>query len=142
MPKLLRQAISADGTEPALPRNRPEWQKALLGVAIAPLFIIGYGLFIYASEGSKGEPGDRQFACMVSLDGSMSDLVYEVKRGLRDTGSFEHIRSSATPVDADGLQRVRMNFRARNGFGGMNVETVEGVVSNSDCKLLSWMYRP
>jgi len=79
-----------------------------------------------------------QFKCLTKLDGSMHELGYEVKHGLRDPDSFEHIQSFATPVDESGFQRVRMKFRARNGFGGMNIEMVEAVVRNKDCKLISW----
>ena len=31
-----------------------------------------------------------------------------------------------------------MTYRARNGFGGMNVERARAVIRNSDCKLLGW----
>ena len=140
MSNLFRKSVSSGSAEAPTTRPKSEWQKAVVGVTIAPLFLVGYGLFHQASKGLEGEPKNRQFACMSSLDGSMFELAYEAKQGLRDPDSFEHIQSSATVVDVDGRQRIRMRFRARNGFGGMNVETAEAVVSNRDCKLLSWSY--
>ncbi len=83
---------------------------------------------------------EAQFKCLRSLDGSMGSFKIEVKYELRDPDSFEHIQSFATAVDPDGTQRVRMKFRARNGFGGMNVEMAEAVVSNSDCEVRSWRF--
>ncbi|ODT01664.1 MAG: hypothetical protein ABS49_00760 [Erythrobacter sp. SCN 62-14] len=83
---------------------------------------------------------EAQFKCLRSLDGSMGSFAIEVKYELRDPDSFEHIQSFATAVDADGTQRVRMKFRARNGFGGMNVEMAEAVVDNSDCEVRSWRF--
>ena len=52
--------------------------------------------------------------------------------------SFDHVEARITPTDADGMQRVRMTYRTRSGFGGMNVERARAVIRNSDCKLLGW----
>lgn len=79
-----------------------------------------------------------QFKCLASLNGSMGTFALEVEYSLRDPSSFEHIQSFATPVSSDGMQLVRMRFRARNGFGGMNIETAEARVRNKDCKIQSW----
>ena len=68
----------------------------------------------------------------------MSSFVREVEGSLRDPESFEHIQSFATTVDHDGMQRVRMKFRARNGFGSVNIEMAEAVVQNAECKVISW----
>jgi hypothetical protein len=83
---------------------------------------------------------EAQLKCLRSLDGSMGSFKIEVKYELRDPDSFEHIQSFATAVDADGTQRIRMKFRARNGFGGMNVEMAEAVVDNSECEVRSWRF--
>jgi hypothetical protein len=90
-------------------------------------------VWIYSYE----ETVDPQFKC-VSSSGSMSELVWEIKQQARNPHSFEHIQTSATPVDAEGRQRIRMKFRAQNGFGGMTIETAEALVSNPNCRVLSW----
>ncbi|ORE90940.1 hypothetical protein [Aurantimonas sp. 22II-16-19i] len=79
-----------------------------------------------------------QFRCLSGWTGSMLDFAREVKDSLREPDSFEHVMSSATPVHADGTQIIIMEYRARNGFGGMNVETAQATVNNDDCKLISW----
>lgn len=124
-------ALSAD-------KPKREWVKVLQGIALMPLMLGGFGIFNYIGEAMEGEPKDRQYACTAALDGSMSGFVRKVESSLRDPDSFEHIQSFATTVDHDGMQRVRMKFRARNGFGGVNVEMAEAVVQNAGCEIISW----
>lgn len=52
---------------------------------------------------------------------------------LRDPGSFKHIETRVTPVDANGQHQIMMKYRARNGFGGTNVEQTVGTYSNATC---------
>src|SRR3546814_6912291 len=66
------------------------------------------------------------------------DILWEVKQSLREPDSFEHIRSSATAVDENGVQRILIEFRARNGFGGMNIGKAVANVQFQGCKLLNW----
>src|SRR3546814_18393357 len=67
----------------------------------------------------------------------MFDILWEVKQSLREPDSFEHIRSSATAVDENGVQRILIEFRARNGFGGMNIGKAVANVQFQGCKLLN-----
>lgn len=121
-----------------MPADKPKWLKVLQGIALMPLMVGGYALFNYVGEAMEGEPKDKQYACTASLNGSMSSFVLEVEGSLREPDSFEHIQSFATTVDHDGMQRIRMKFRASNGFGGMNVEMAEAVVQNAGCEIISW----
>lgn len=132
----IRQTVLQDVK--GMPADKPTWLKMLQGIALMPLLVGGYALFNYVGEAMEGEPKDRQYACTASLDGSMSGFAREVESSLRDPDSFEHIQSFATTVDHDGMQRVRMKFRARNGFGGVNVEMAEAVVQNAGCEIISW----
>ena len=68
-----------------------------------------------------------------SWDGSHSALKRHVKKSLLDPGSFEHMETGIWPVSKDGTHRLRMKFRARNGFGGMAVVTVLAEIENDDC---------
>lgn len=79
----------------------------------------------------------KGFHCLSAWNGSHLDFVGTVKRAMRDPNSFEHIKTVITPVK-DGKHTVVMDYRARNGFGGMNTGVAVGVVSNADCKLLEW----
>lgn len=73
------------------------------------------------------------FHCLSSWDGSHRDLVRALKLTLRDPDSFEHIETKITPVNDKGEHGLMMNYRARNGFGGMNVGSLLASVKNSDC---------
>lgn len=73
------------------------------------------------------------FHCLSAWDGSHRDLVRALKLTLRDPDSFEHIATKITPVNDKGEHGLMMNYRARNGFGGMNVGSLLANVKNSDC---------
>ena len=87
------------------------------------------------SETNATAVEDRRkgFHCLSSWDGSHRELADAVKASLRDPRSFEHSETRITPVDADGNHTLMMEYRARNGFGGMNVGQVAATVKNSDC---------
>lgn len=80
----------------------------------------------------------KGFHCLSSGDGSHTGIVREVKAGLRDPDSFEHVDTLITPVQPEtGLHGVTMTFRARNGFGGMNVGTAIGEVDPVTCNAVN-----
>jgi hypothetical protein len=71
--------------------------------------------------------------CLSGWDGSHPKVVEAVKRSLRDPASYEHIETRTSPVDATGHNVLMMKFRARNGFGGMNVGMAKASIDNSTC---------
>lgn len=76
----------------------------------------------------------KGFHCLSAWDGSNRSLVNQVTSGLRDPDSFEHIETRITPVNAQTLKHgVSMTFRARNGFGGMNIGRAVGQVDPESC---------
>lgn len=84
------------------------------------------------------QQSDIDFHCLSSWDGSLRELVSEVKENLREPDSFEHMETRVTRVDAVGVQEIIMRYRARNGFGGVSIEAARGRFRNSDCALLDW----
>jgi hypothetical protein len=74
----------------------------------------------------------KGFHCLSSWDGSHRDIVRATKKQLRDPKSFEHIETRVTPVK-DFKHTLYMNYRAKNGFGGMSVGTVVATYSNASC---------
>src|SRR3546814_14150581 len=68
----------------------------------------------------------------------MFDILWEVKQSLREPDRFEHIRSSATAVDENGVQRILIEFRARNGIGWMSIGKAVANVQVKGCKLINW----
>lgn len=75
----------------------------------------------------------KGFHCLSSWDGSHSDFKAAIKAVMRDPDSFEHMETRVTPADAKGQHAIFMTYRARNGFGGMNVGTASGTFSGADC---------
>ena len=57
-----------------------------------------------------------------------------VKANLRDPDSYDHIETRITPVNERGEHALVMKYRAKNGFGGMNVESLVATIKNEGCK--------
>ncbi|ESZ88339.1 MAG: hypothetical protein Q27BB25_04510 [Blastomonas sp. CACIA14H2] len=73
--------------------------------------------------------------CLSGRDGANRDLVRQVKAGMREPDSFEHVETRIYGND-NGEHGLWMTFRARNGFGGMNVEKVYARIDHDSCKAL------
>jgi hypothetical protein len=86
------------------------------------------------ADAAKAEEDQRRgFHCLSGWDGSNASLVQQVKDQLREPDSFEHIETRITP-EVDGRHNITMEYRARNGFGGMNVATAVGTVDHRTCE--------
>lgn len=86
------------------------------------------------AEAEQEEEGRRRgLHCLSPWDGSNPSLVQQVKYQLRDPDSFEHIDTRITP-EVNGKHTIMMQYRARNGFGGMNVATAFGTVDHLTCQ--------
>lgn len=86
-----------------------------------------------AKNEADAEKRRTGFHCLSSWDGSHRELVRALKTTLRDPDSFEHIETRITPVNDEGFHALMMNYRARNGFGGMNIGRLAASVKSSDC---------
>ncbi len=75
----------------------------------------------------------KGFHCLSAWDGSHRGVKQYVENNMRDPDSFEHIETSITPVDQAGKHTLLMKYRARNGFGGMNVAIAVATIRSSDC---------
>lgn len=82
----------------------------------------------------EAENREKGFHCLSAWDGSHSALVDAVKSSLRDPGSFEHYETRITPENVEGVHILSMEYGARNGFGGMNRETMMAEVDNVTCR--------
>ena len=87
-----------------------------------------------ASEQREAEEKRRTgLHCLNAWDGSHREFRNAVRDQMRDPGSFEHIETRVTPMNEDGMHTIFMRYRARNGFGGMNVATAVGRYQNDGC---------
>jgi hypothetical protein len=75
----------------------------------------------------------RGFHCLSGWDGSHTGFKRQVTSMMRNPSSFEHISTRVTPVNAEGVHTVLMEYRAENGFGGMSVGSAVGEFSNANC---------
>jgi len=130
------EALATIGNEASPTSDKPTWLKVLQGIALAPVMLGGFLLLGYLTTGGETKSSNPQAACLDSR--YMFDILWEVKQSLREPDSFEHIRSSATGVDENGVQRILIEFRARNGFGGMNIGKAVAEVQFQGCELLNW----
>ena len=81
----------------------------------------------------EAENNEKGFHCLSQWDGNSADFIGLVKARLRDPDSFEVMETRITPKDKSGVHKIYMTYRAKNGFGGMNVETALGSVVNATC---------
>ena len=81
----------------------------------------------------KAENKRKGFHCLSAWDGSHTALKDEVASRMRDPGSFEHVSTKITPVSSKGTHRLIMQFRAANGFGGMNNLSALAEIQNAGC---------
>lgn len=82
----------------------------------------------------RAEDVRNGFHCLSAWNGTHRNLVSKVKDHLRDPESFEHAETKITPRDAKGQHMLFMTYRARNGFGGMNVAKAIATVDGSTCE--------
>lgn len=90
------------------------------------------------SAARASTPTLDRFHCLSAWDGTYSALINAVKENLRDPGSFEHVETRISEIREDGRQEVIMRYRAKNGFGGLNVQYAKGTLFNLNCDLLEW----
>lgn len=78
---------------------------------------------------------EREFGhhCLSGWDGVHPDFERQVVEQLRDPDSYETIETRTTKTK-DGKNGIIMRYRARNGFGGMNMTEAVGVIDNDTCK--------
>ena len=81
-----------------------------------------------AEEKRKG------FHCLSDWDGSHTAVVRATKKQLRDPKSFDHSKTMVWPVSVDGKHQFVMQYRAKNGFGGLTMGVVKGEYSNETCQ--------
>ena len=84
-------------------------------------------------EAKRAEDKRKGFHCLSSWDGSHRGLEKHVRNAARNPDSFEHIRTSITPVDQNGEHVLFMSYRAENGFGGMSIGEIRATVNNETC---------
>ena len=138
--------VSSDPINGSHSNNAANVIGVLLGLAL-PFFGVMFLLSRCDGEAEKSpeqieaeaqtiaENRERGLHCLNGWDGSLPALNEAVKSQLRDPDSFEHVDTIIAPKGLDDRHDIMMKYRAKNGFGGLNVEHVKGTVSNVDCSV-------
>ena len=103
------------------------------------ILLVVLGLILTACISYDGDPftsEDRRLGkhCLDVWSEAHPEFKSEVKSRMRDPKSFEHVKTRITPRDENGQHVIFMDYRAQNGFGGMNNATAKGIVNNETCK--------
>lgn len=120
-----------DDAKPPMSKKKKIW--IAIGVACVPLWLIGS--YTTDSNGNfiARKDGNSQLECGHGWAGQNWAFERAVKENLKDPGSYEHIESKFGVPDAEGNQIATLKYRARNGFGGMEIANAEGVLNVNDC---------
>ena len=102
-------------------------------VGIAAILLFGANMLFRG--GSSGANQPEYARCLSSWDGSNRAFVEEVRARLREPSSFEHMSTVVGDDLGRGSRRIVMTYRARNGFGGMNIETAQAILSPTNCRI-------
>lgn len=130
-------------------RKQAKSQTDAAGIGCGILIILGFLFALHqctkteppsedelaALAAKEAENRENGFHCLSGWDGSNRSMVRQVEAGLRDPDSFEHVDTTITPVNPKtGKHGVRMTFRAKNGFGGVNVGRAIAEVDPNTCE--------
>ncbi|WP_339860466.1 hypothetical protein [Thalassospira alkalitolerans] len=115
-------------------------------LTVGVISLIGAGIYedantsesdVARAKEEREEEVRKGFHCLSSWDGSYPALERFVEERLGDPDSYEHIKTFVSPVSDIGTHNVAMQFRARNGFGGMTIGNASAVISQDGCKIVT-----
>ena len=90
-------------------------------------------LKVAATEAKQASDKRKGFHCLSAWNGAHNATVEYTKNTLRDPESFKHIETKIWPANPNGEHQLVMQYRAKNGFGGMTVGSVVAKVKNDGC---------
>lgn len=106
----------------------------VLGFVIA---FIGRCAMAPAVGPSKQDLADARkagFHCLSKWSGENASASDAIRATLRDPDSLKIVSTRISPVNAKGKHLVFIDYRARNGFGGMNSGKAVAEVDQGSCK--------
>lgn len=107
------------------------------GNILGAIFFIVIALTIASHLPSGQNQAEVPKSCLSAWDGAVKGSAGRIKSGLREPDSYEHIGTRLISSDDRGRDEYISSFRARNGFGGMNVELATIIVNRRTCDILT-----
>ena len=87
------------------------------------------------TESAEDKENRRKgFHCLSTWDGNHDGFEDIVRKELNDPGSMETIETGITPANNQGQHTIRMEFTAKNAFGGRVRHEARGLVDNDTCE--------
>jgi len=114
-------------------------QSEMFGGTLVLLFFAAIAIFLFTKCTGSAKPDfteeDRRkgYHCLRAWDGSHDAFKRDVKSQMRDPKSFEHIETKIS-LRKNGQHYIFMDYRAKNGFGGMTVGKAKGTVDSETCR--------
>jgi len=136
--KCKREVIKGVGMCPHCGAAKPSTPHFVMFLyLVAWVFIIGFILKTCSDSRASKPKLDVDLTgvqCLSPWNGSHRNFNEEIKRNLRDPDSFKHVRTRVGPKMVGGSHRIFVDYRAKNGFGGVNSNTAHGELKASNCR--------
>lgn len=140
MAKREKAASQSTAEEPVEPKRlskaeRDKISKKRFAYIFFGILAVGMAVGI-SEEGSDFFKVDTVKAS--SWDGSVEVVERYLKNEyLRDPASYESVKWGKLSRNSDGIYQVTHSFRAKNGFGGMNQQTLTFFISEDGSRVIS-----
>jgi len=112
--------------------RRKKERVAIISILVAIGVVL---LFINFNFNSKSDSNDPNEEYKRYFNSSRSELASEIKSKLNDPNSFEFVESKFRD-NKDGTLTVIVDFRAKNGFGGIVTQSARATF-NKDIKIFT-----
>ena len=91
-----------------------------------------------ATETAEDKDNRRKgFHCLSTWDGNHDGMNELIKAELNDPGSLDVHTTSIAPVEG-GVHAVKVDFSAKNAFGGMVRNEATGFIDHDTCEATLW----
>lgn len=114
------------------------WKNLFVAAMVAVAYFTLQSVLFPSANRPTAEEYRSGVYCLGAFDGSLPALKNSIKGRLRDPDSFELVDTTISPLSPDGIHIVEMTYRAKNGFGGYNVEIARAKVG-TDCSILEML---
>lgn len=125
----VKPTVSQSSVKPTVQKKDDNSSSGCLIFGIIAVVIFVFFLIIAGSGSSSSSSSSSKAKTETSFNDvkilSQYDFEERIKKVLRDPDSYQRIEYKLQYVSGDNY-KATLTFRARNGFGGMNISTYQG----------------